>query len=51
MGAFIFLVQAEIIAALSLLATGQHDTGMQEVPADIRQSIAAHWLDYFDGAS
>lgn len=50
-GAFIFLVQAEIIAALSLLATGQHDTGIREVPADIRQSIAARWLDYFDGAS
>ncbi|MFI6883948.1 adenosylhomocysteinase [Streptosporangium canum] len=50
-GAFIFLVQAEIIAALSLLTSGDHDTGMHEVPADIRQSIAATWLTYFDGVS
>jgi adenosylhomocysteinase len=50
-GAFIFLVQAEILAAVGLLAAAEHDTGMHGVPADIRQSIAAHWLSYFDGVS
>lgn len=50
-GAFIFLVQAEIIAALGLLTTSEHDTGIQEVPVSIRQSIATQWLNYFDGMS
>ena len=50
-GTFILLVQAEILAALGLLAGGGHDPGMWEVPADVRQSIAATWLTYFHGVS
>lgn len=50
-GNFILLVQAEIIAALALLATRAYDPGMWEVPAEVRQSIAATWLRHFDGVS
>ncbi|WP_030608120.1 adenosylhomocysteinase [Streptomyces achromogenes] len=46
-GPFIFLVQAEIIAASAMLAGGGLDPGMHEIgPAD-RATIAATWLDYF----
>ncbi|HVB10521.1 MAG TPA: NAD(P)-dependent oxidoreductase [Bacillota bacterium] len=48
-GAFIFLVQAEILAALSELARQPHETGLHEVSADIRRLIAATWLTYFNG--
>jgi adenosylhomocysteinase len=50
-GTFILLVQAEILAALGLLAGGRHDPGMWEVPPEVRQSIAATWLTYFHGVS
>ncbi|MEU4234825.1 adenosylhomocysteinase [Nonomuraea sp. NPDC026600] len=50
-GPFILLVQAEILAALALLASGQYGPGMWEVPAEVRQSIAATWLTYFHGVS
>ncbi|MFD9943184.1 adenosylhomocysteinase [Nonomuraea sp. NPDC059023] len=50
-GAFILLVQAEILAALALLASSDHDPGMWEVPANVRQSIAATWLTYFHEVS
>ncbi|WP_143591331.1 hypothetical protein [Thermoactinospora rubra] len=46
-GPFILLVQAEILAALALVASRDHDPGMWEVPAEVRQSIAAVWLAYF----
>jgi len=49
-GAFIFLVQAEILAAVALLADQEHEPGHHELPADIRESIAATWLDHFTGA-
>jgi adenosylhomocysteinase len=50
-GTFILLVQAEILAALALLASREHDPGMWEVPADVRQSIAATWLSVFHGVA
>ncbi|MFF5859068.1 NAD(P)-dependent oxidoreductase [Streptomyces sp. NPDC012751] len=47
-GPFIFLVQAEILAASAVLARGGLDAGMHEIgPAD-RATIAATWLDYFN---
>lgn len=50
-GAFIFLVQAEILAALASLATADHEPGLHELDATDRTFIAATWLRYFDGAS
>ncbi|MFG1956106.1 adenosylhomocysteinase [Nonomuraea sp. NPDC049028] len=50
-GAFILLVQAEILAALALLAANGGAPGMWEVPAEVRQSIAATWLTYFHEVS
>lgn len=50
-GAFIFLVQAEILAAVALLANQEHETAHHELPVDIRESIAATWLDHFTGAA
>ncbi|MEV6036058.1 adenosylhomocysteinase [Nonomuraea sp. NPDC052116] len=50
-GPFILLVQAEILAALALLASDEYAPGMWEVPAEVRQSIAATWLRHFDGVS
>jgi len=47
-GPFIFLVQAEILAASAALARGELGPGMHEIsPAD-RAAIAATWLDYFN---
>ncbi|MGW1073910.1 adenosylhomocysteinase [Streptomyces sp. NPDC002537] len=47
-GPFIFLVQAEILAASAALARGGLDPGMHEIgPAD-RAVIAATWLDHFN---
>jgi adenosylhomocysteinase len=48
-GPFIYLVQAEILAAVALLADRDHDPGLHNVPADIRKVIAATWLHYFNG--
>jgi adenosylhomocysteinase len=48
-GAFIFLVQAEILAAVSELARQPHENGLHEVNADTRRLIAATWLTYFNG--
>ncbi|MEU8055725.1 adenosylhomocysteinase [Microbispora bryophytorum] len=50
-GPFIFLVQAEILAALSILSGKDHEPGIYEVPDEVRQAIAATWLNYFNGAS
>jgi adenosylhomocysteinase len=50
-GAFIFLVQAEILAALGSLATAGHEPGLHELDATERSLIAATWLRYFDGTS
>ncbi|MCO6010902.1 adenosylhomocysteinase [Actinoallomurus purpureus] len=50
-GAFIFLVQAEILAALGSLAAANHEPGLHELDATERSLIAATWLRYFDGTS
>lgn len=49
-GAFIFLVQAEILAALGTLAAADtFEAGLQELNATERSMIATAWLRYFDG--
>lgn len=50
-GAFIFLVQAEILAALAALAATGHEPGIHELDPTTRTFIAATWLRYFDGTS
>ncbi|MDT9688809.1 adenosylhomocysteinase [Streptomyces sp. P9(2023)] len=47
-GPFIFLVQAEILAASAALARGELDPGMHEISPGDRATIAALWLDYFN---
>jgi adenosylhomocysteinase len=47
-GPFIFLVQAEILAGIRMLARGGLGAGMHEVSADVRAGIAATWLNYFN---
>ncbi|MEV0318863.1 adenosylhomocysteinase [Streptomyces sp. NPDC050658] len=47
-GPFIFLVQAEILAACAALARGGLEPGMHELDATDRAAIAATWLDYFN---
>lgn len=47
-GPFIFLIQAEILASIRMLAHGALGNGMPEVvPAD-RAAIASTWLNYFN---
>jgi adenosylhomocysteinase len=47
-GPFIFLVQAEILAACAALARGGLEPGMHELDPTDRAAIAATWLDYFN---
>lgn len=47
-GPFIFLVQAEILAGVRLLARGDLAPGLHEVPAGDRAAIAATWLNYYN---
>ncbi|MEU6174303.1 adenosylhomocysteinase [Streptantibioticus parmotrematis] len=47
-GPFIFLVQAEILAAIRMLTRGDLAPGIHEVPASDREAIAAIWLSYFN---
>jgi adenosylhomocysteinase len=47
-GPFIHLVQAEILAGIRLLASGELEPGMHEISATDRAAIAATWLDYFN---
>ncbi|MFG3224141.1 NAD(P)-binding domain-containing protein [Kitasatospora sp. NPDC048194] len=47
-GPFIYLVQAEILAGVRLLARRDLDATMHEVPGDDRAAIAATWLDYYN---
>ncbi|UED83277.1 adenosylhomocysteinase [Streptomyces profundus] len=47
-GPFIFLVQAEIIAAARTFTRAELSPGMHEVPAADRSTIAAHWLNYWN---
>ncbi|WP_207757333.1 Rossmann-fold NAD(P)-binding domain-containing protein [Nonomuraea cypriaca] len=50
-GPFIFLVQAEILVALTRLAAHEHEAGIYEVPDDVRRVVASTWLTYFNGVS
>lgn len=47
-GPFIFLVQAEILAAIRMLTRGDLAPGLHEAPAADRAAIAATWLSYFN---
>ncbi|MFF4404902.1 NAD-binding protein [Streptoverticillium reticulum] len=47
-GPFIFLVQAEILAAIRMLTRADLAPGLHEVSADDRAAIAATWLSYFN---
>lgn len=47
-GPFIFLVQAEILAAIRMLARADLPAGVHEVPAADRTLIADTWLTYFN---
>ena len=47
-GPFIFLVQAEILAAVAHLASGTAEPGFHDVPDTDRRAIAATWLTYFN---
>lgn len=47
-GPFIFLVQAEILAAIRMLTRGGLAPGIHEVSAADRAAIAATWLNYFN---
>ena len=47
-GPFIFLVQAEILAAVANLATQATEPGYYEVPDADRRFIAKTWLTYFN---
>ena len=47
-GSFIFLVQAEILAAVSALSAGRGAFGLIELGHAERQFIAATWLRYFN---
>lgn len=47
-GPFIFLVQAEIIAGIRMIGTGEIEPGIHEVTEEYRTIIASTWLDYFN---
>ncbi|NLT56596.1 MAG: adenosylhomocysteinase [Actinomycetales bacterium] len=47
-GPFIFLIQAEILAGVAMLARGDLSPGLHEVDDAARAVIAAMWLDYFN---
>ncbi|MFI0821485.1 adenosylhomocysteinase [Streptomyces sp. NPDC021098] len=47
-GPFIFLVQAEILVASTMLARGELAPGMHELGPTDRAAIAGTWLDYFN---
>ncbi len=50
-GAFIYLVQAEILAAAAILAGRETEPGLHQCDDETRRFIAAAWLQIFDGAS
>lgn len=47
-GPFIYLIQAEVLAACSALSGARLDPGLHEVGDADRAAIAATWLDYFN---
>ncbi|GAA2342146.1 NAD(P)-dependent oxidoreductase [Dactylosporangium salmoneum] len=48
-GAYIHLVQAEILAATVALSHGRFQPGLHEIPAADRDAIARTWLHHFEG--
>ncbi len=48
-GAFIYLVQAEILAAMTALSGADIQPGLHQCDDDTRQFIAATWLQMFNG--
>ncbi|MDQ1292143.1 MAG: adenosylhomocysteinase [Actinomycetota bacterium] len=47
-GPFIFLVQAEILAGIAMLAAGGQPPGLHQVSDTDRAAIATTWLDHFN---
>lgn len=47
-GPFVFLVQAEILAGVRMLARDDLPSGMHEADAADRAAIASTWLTYFN---
>ena len=47
-GPFIFLIQAEILAATGRLASSELEPGMHEVNTTDRAAVAAAWLNYWN---
>ncbi|MBE2998884.1 NAD-binding protein [Nocardiopsis sp. HNM0947] len=47
-GAFIYLVQAEILAAAARLMRLSHEPDLHELPDDVREQVAAIWLEFFN---
>ncbi|MFE1876672.1 hypothetical protein ACFW9N_38405 [Streptomyces sp. NPDC059496] len=47
-GPFIYLVQAELIAAVRILARGDLGPGIHEIPDSDRRDIASIWLDHYN---
>ncbi|GAA3419546.1 hypothetical protein [Streptosporangium vulgare] len=45
---FVFLVQAEMLAGIGMLARGDLAPGMHEVSAADCAAVAAIWLSYFN---
>jgi adenosylhomocysteinase len=50
-GTFIYLVQAEILAATAALAGGDPDPGLHECDDETRKFIAATWLQVFNSGA
>jgi len=48
---FIFLVQAEIIAATAQLMHTPHEGAHHELPTEVRKQDAATWFDHFNGTA
>ncbi|GIF75946.1 adenosylhomocysteinase [Asanoa siamensis] len=47
-GAYIHLVQAEIVAATAALSHARFQPGLREIPATDRDTIARTWLHHFE---
>jgi adenosylhomocysteinase len=46
-GPYIHLVQAEILAAATLIIQGGQDPGLRQLTSESRQAISQAWLDHF----
>lgn len=47
-GAYIHLVQAEILAGIAALSHARFQPGLHEMPASDRNAIARTWLQHFE---